>query len=380
MLVNDDEILGDDEGGGFFIDEPVVVVADTEETKKDDVVVDDLKVDDKPADDTTPVVVPTSWLEEANKSFNTSFKTADEFKSILDSYTSLKEKTSKIDQYEALKGSFDSIVEEYKKLDPKNLFSDEVEYKANILRKGNPSINGEVASKIFTIDVEKENPLDIIALDQMINHKSIRSGEVAKTYFLKQNGIDVDDLADLDEFQKLTINVAAEKAAKNILSFREQVSIPDFTATVEELISKANIAKVDEPTFDASVWDGKLGAITSSIDKIEIKDGDKVIYSEAVDAEFKDGFEEVLKEAIVINKLSPTPENEATLRKNALDVYFNENRDFIIKRAIKATELRLTEEFHNKTHADVDLDKVDNSQKPKPVGKTTDLMKEWGYK
>jgi len=378
MLVNEDEILGDDEGGGFFIDEPVVVVPDPIETK-DDVVVDVI-VDDKPKDDTAPVVVPTNWLEEANKSFGTTFSTVDEFKSILDGYTSLKEKTSKIDQYDALKTGFDSLVEEYKKLDPKNLFSDEVEYKANILRKGNPSINGEVASRIFTIDVEKENPLDIIALDQMINHKSIRSGEVAKTYFLKQNGIHVDDLADLDEFQKLTINVAAEKAAKNILSLREQVSIPDFTATVQELVSKAAVARTDEPAFDASVWDGKLGAITSSIDKIEIKDGDKVIYSEAVDAEFRDGFEEVLKEAITINKLSPTPENEATLRKNALDVYFNENRDFIIKRAIKATELRLTEEFHNKTHADVDLDKADTSQKPKPVGKTTDLMKEWGFK
>ena len=374
MLVNDDEILGDDEGGGFFIDEPIVPEVEPIETKPDE----EVKVETETK--TEAVVVPASWLEEANKSFGTTFSTADEFKSILDSYTSLKEKTSKIDQYDALKTSFDSIVEEYKKLDPKNLFSDEVEYKANILRKGNPSINGEVASKIFTIDVEKEDPLDIIALDQMINHKSIRSGEVAKTYFLKQNGIDVDDLADLDEFQKLTINVAAEKAAKNILSLREQVSIPDFTATVQELVSKAVTARTDEPTFDASVWDGKLGAITSSIDKIEIKDGDKVIYSEAVDAEFKDGFEEVLKEAITINKLSPTPENEATLRKNALDVYFNENRDFIIKRAIKATELRLTEEFHNKTHADVDLDKVDNSQKPKPVGKTTDLMKEWGFK
>ena len=378
MLVNDDEILGDDDGAGFFVDEPVVPEVAPIETK-DDVVVD-VTVDDKPKDDTAPVVVPTNWLEEANKSFGTTFSTVDEFKSILDGYTSLKEKTSKIDQYDALKTGFDSLVEEYKKLDPKNLFSDEVEYKANILRKGNPSINGEVASKIFTIDVEKEDPLNIIALDHMINHKSIRSGEAAKTYFLKQNGIDIDDIADLDEYQKMTINVAAEKAAKNILSLREQVSIPDFTATVQELVSKAVTARTDEPTFDASVWDGKLGAITSSIDKIEIKDGDKVIYSEAVDAEFKDGFEEVLKEAITINKLSPTPENEATLRKNALDVYFNENRDFIIKRAIKATELRLTEEFHNKTHADVDLDKVVDGQKPNHVGKTTDLMKEWGYK
>ena len=377
MLVNDDEILGNDDGAGFFIEEPTIPEVAPIETK-DDVV--DVTVDDKPKDDTAPVVVPTNWLEEANKSFGTTFSTADEFKSILDGYTSLKEKSSKIDQYDALKTGFDSLVEEYKKLDPKNLFSDEVEYKANILRKGNPSINGEVASKIFTIDVEKEDPLNIIALDHMINHKSIRSGEAAKTYFLKQNGIDVDDIADLDEFQKLTIDVAAEKAAKNILSLREQVSIPDFTATVQELVSKAVTARTDEPTFDASVWDGKLGAIISSIDKIEIKDGDAVIYSEAIASDFKDGFEDVLKEAIVANRLSPTPENEATLVKNTIDVYFNENRDPFIKRALKAQELRLTEEFHNKTHADVDLDKVDNSQKPKPVGKTTDLMKEWGFK
>lgn len=376
MLVNDDEILGDDEGGGFFVDEPIVPEVTPIETDP----IDEVKVeaDTRPED---VKVEPTqiNWLEEANKSFGTTFSTVDEFKSILDSYTSLKEKTSKIDQYDALKTGFDSLVEEYKKLDPKNLFSDEVEYKANILRKGNPSINGEVASKIFTIDVEKEDPLNIIALDQMINHKSIRSGEVAKTYFLKQNGIDVDDLADLDEFQKLTINVAAEKAAKNILSLREQVSIPDFTATVQELVSKAAATRTDEPTFDASVWDGRLGAIVSSIDKIEIKDGDKVIYSEAIASDFKDGFEDVLKEAIVANRLSPTPENEATLVKNTIDVYFNENRDPFIKRALKAQELRLTEEFHNKTHVDVDLDKVDNSQKPNPVGKTTNLMKEWGY-
>ncbi|MHB8871068.1 MAG: hypothetical protein ACYC5G_01250 [Candidatus Doudnabacteria bacterium] len=375
----DDEILGDDDGSGFFIDEPIVPEVKPIETEvKTDEIKTDVEV--KPIETDKPEPTATNWLEEANKSFGTDFKTEEDFKSILDSYTSLKEKTSKIDQYESLKGSFDRVVEEYKKLDPKNLFTNEVEYKANILRKENPSINGEVASKVFTIDVEKEDPLNIIALDQMINHKSIRSGEAAKTYFLKQNGIDVDDIADLDEYQKMTIDVAAEKATKNILALRNQVSIPNFQATVDEILSNASIAKVDEPTFDASVWDGKLGAITSSIDKIEIKDGDKVIYSEAVDAEFKEGFEEVLKEAIVINRLSPTPENESTLRKNALDVYFNENRDSIIKRAIKATELRLTEEFHNKTHADVDLDKVVDGQKPKPQGRTTDLMKEWGYK
>lgn len=357
---------------------------------------------DKPIEAPSEPVVETKqteqvsgdWLDGFNKSFNGQYKTVDELKSFLDEYGSLKEKVAKIDDYDAiiqdkqkLEKTRDLLIEKYRELkDPKSFFADDIEYKKNQLMKSNPSVNGEVARKALSMDLETSNPLDIIALNMQLTHSKLTGGEVgAKETFLVKHNIDMEvsengdiDLTGLSRAQMNIINLEAEEAAKNILNIRGQVQEPEASKEIEQLISDWMQQK-EEPAFDMTKWDGKIESVVKGVDVYEVKDGDVVLYSEPIDDEFKEGLEEAIREAIVKGKIEPTPENIQTMIAEAKKEYAFENMPSIMKRYKSETELKVKEQLHNKIHNDVDPDKASSTAKP-IEGRTTPLNRVLGIR
>jgi hypothetical protein len=321
-----------------------------------------------------PAEVKTEWLTEFNSTFKTSYGSVDELKTIFDIPTPPEENNAPNAEFEALKQKHEFLINEYRKKDnPLEYFSNEVELKKNLLMKSNPKISGAVAERLFDIDTEKGNPLDIIALDLMLNNKAIKSEEAAKSWFKANHGIDEDSFEDMTEIQRMTIDIEAEKAAKNIMSIREGVVVPT-TKSVDEILAEATFGV--QPEYDIKVWDGKLDSLVKSISEIKIEDGE-FSYSELIDDEFKAGLSDVIKETIIKGKINPTPENIAALRKEAEDIYFLENKASILRRAVNQAQVKMKEEIHKSIHNDADPDKV-TVIPPSSSGKTTNLLKNWG--
>ena len=378
-LINEESIFGDADAefATGFMEEPAVnetPPVEPEDGKETPPV-------EPPADQ--PPVVPDknefNLLQEVNKYLGREYKAVDELKTIIEEYDQLKDKVAKTGDYDIVKAKFEKVLEEYKKLDPKGLFSDDLSLKASMLIKENKGINRDVASKVFDIDLETSNPIDIITLDLMLKNKSLRSGEVAKNYFLKTNGIDVDGLDEMDEFQKVVVNVAAEKAAANILELRNSVTVPDFQKTIDEVLAEVTPTSKEEVVFDTTEWESKLPDVVKDIKTFEIKEAGDVIYSEAIDEDFKAGVADAILEAVKTGKIKYSKENVEKMIQEANDFYWVQNRAAITKRIQSNAELKARESLHKEFHNDTDPDKAHQDVKVTKVMKT-DLMKEWGFR
>lgn len=341
-------------------------------------------VEDKPTDEKqTPKGEEPSFdlLSELNKSLEASYSSIDELKSQIGASTSQEELNGLKASKEALEKKVNLVLEKYKELqNPESFFESEAAFKKSLLLKENPTLNRDVAEKIFTVDLESSNPLDIIALDIMLKHSKIKGGEAgAKEWFLRKNGIDAEDFNwdDLTLAQQNDINIAAEDAANSINTLRDNVKKPEAPKEIEELMAEWE-AQSKEPEFDMTPWDGKIENIVKAIDKYEVKDSDtgEVIYSEAIDDEFKEGLDEAIRDAISKGKIEPTPENIKEITSEAYKIYAAENHEKIAKRMLKEMKLRQTEENHKNLHNDVDPDKI-NPQAAKDEGKTTNMRAFW---
>lgn len=390
--VKEDEVRDLMDLGEFRDDEPfewnpVEETETSEETKTEEPQVE-TKTEEQTQTETS------DWFSELNKSFGTNYSSVDELKSVLGEYGSLKEKVSKIEDFDTLSSRLEKVekernllIEKYRELkDPQSFFADDVEFKRNQLIKSNPSINGEVARKALTMDLGTANPLDIIALSMQLTHSKLSGGEVgAKEAFLLSKGIDVQleddgslDTSALSRAQINIINLEAEKAAKDIASIRDSVQLPESSKEVEELISEWS-AQSQEPQFDMSKWEGKIADVVKGVDVFEIKEADVVLYSEPIDAEFKEGLEDAIKEAISKGKIEPTPENIKILIEEAKKEYAFENMSSIMKRYKSNVELKIKEEQHRQIHNDVDPDKSSTTTKV-TTGRTTPLNRVLGIR
>ena len=390
--VKEDEVKDLMDLGEFREDEPfewnpVEETESSEETKTEETQVE-TKTEEQTQTETS------DWFSELNKSFGTNYNSVDELKSVLGEYGSLKEKVSKIEDFDAISSRLEKVekernllIEKYRELkDPQSFFADDVEFKRNQLIKSNPSINGEVARKALTMDLGTANPLDIIALSMQLTHSKLSGGEVgAKEAFLLSKGIDVQleddgslDTSALSRAQINIINLEAEKAAKDIASIRDSVQLPESSKEVEELISEWS-AQSQEPQFDMSKWEGKIADVVKGVDIFEIKEADVVLYSEPIDAEFKEGLEDAIKEAISKGKIEPTPENIKILIEEAKKEYAFENMSSIMKRYKSNVELKIKEEQHRQIHNDVDPDKSSTTTKV-TTGRTTPLNRVLGIR
>lgn len=363
MFTDEGVILGEPEEGTdtLVVDEKPAESIPIEDASLDEngnKITETVEVE-KPAAD----VPETSWFDTFKKETGTEFENIDTLKEAL--------KPKENPEYETLKAKHERLIEEVKKIqNPKDYFNNDTDAKKYQFLKEHPTVSGEAAGKLFSLDLDKSNPLDIIAVDLMMNHKSLSSEEVAKNWFLRKQGIDPEDYNwdDLDEFQKTDINIAAENAVKNITSLRNSVVMPD-SKTIDDILS-------DVKPFDMKQWDGKVENLVSSVKEMKIED-EGLVYSEKIGDDFRKEVTEFINAAIKQDKLEPTEENIKNLGKQAMDVYFLENKNSIIKRIVDQEVKKAKEDFHKQIHNDADPDKMQMT-KPKGQGKTTNLLTVFG--
>ena len=370
-MFDNNVILGAEEENGLLFPEDTPTPPDE--------LIDTPPVDDGPKNDpiepNKPEEPTFDLVSEINKSFNTNFGDVEALKSVLGANTLPEENNAFKTQYSELEAKHNKLIEEFKKLnDPLSLFGDEFEVKKNALIKTNPALNKDVAGKVLSIDLQNDNPLDIIALDMMLKSKVFKSGEDARALFLKQNGIDVDfAVDDLDVTQKLSIDLAAEKAAQNIEAMRSSVTIPQ-AVNIDQILSE--VTYTPTPDFDITPWNDKVAPLVESIKDFEVKDehGD-VLFTEIVDDEFKQGLNEVIIDTIKVGKMQPTAENIKALADEAIRIYKMENFDKIVRRVKAQIEAREAEKYHKMIHNDQDPDRQTHQMPVK--GKTTNLLELW---
>jgi hypothetical protein len=321
---------------------------------------------------------PAGWLEEFNKSFETNYRSVDEVKSIFGANTKTEEIEALRSQNDTIKAREQKLIEIVKQIqDPQSFFAEEAEFKKNLLLKSNPSVNKDVAGKIFTVDVENANPLDLIVLDMQVSHKRLVGGEAgARETLLAELGIDADfQLEDLTTAQKNQINIRAEKAAQNIVALRDSVQIPQPLKDIESILQEIQPHQAVE--YDMTKWDGKIDSVISKVDFIEIKDGNDVLYKEAIDDDYRNGLKDALAEVIKGKGIDPTPENIKGLVEEAKDFYLKENLPQILKRHKNQIIAEHDKAIHSKLHNDTDPDKQTTVVKP-VSNKATDMWKLMG--
>ena len=366
------DILGGDDSSlykGYFTED----VAEDTETKVEDTtqeaIVESTKVEEVTS---TP---PANWLEEFNKSFQTNYSSVDELKTKFGTTVPSEEIEAIKAQNETLKAREQKLIEIAKGLqDPKSFFPEEVDYKKSLLVKANPSVNKEVAGKVFTVDVENANPLDLIVLDMQLNHKRLVGGEAgARETLLAELGIEADyQWDDLTVAQKNQINIRAEKAAEHISTLRNSVQLPEPMKDIESILQEMQPVKPTE--YDITKWDGKIDSVISKVDFIEIKDGDSLIYKEPIDDEYRSGLRDAIVEVIKAKGIDPTPENINGLVEEAKDFYYKENMSQMFKRFKNQIIADYEKEVHAKLHNDTDPDKAQPPVRPAST-KATDMYK-----
>ena len=369
MFENDDVILGEDEGNGILFPEDKI-------TPPVDPVDSAAVVSPVDQADTPVLSAPTfDLVSEVNRSFNTSFGDVEALKSVLSNNAPPEENNAFKTQFSDLEAKHNKLIEEFKKLnDPLSLFGDEFEVKKNVLIKNNPTINKEVAGKVLSIDVQNDNPLDIIALNMMLTSKVFKSGEDAKALFLKQNGIDVDFTPDdLDVTQRLSIDLAAEKAAQNIEAIRGSVTVPQ-SVNIEQILADAKYEP--EPDFDITPWNDKVAPLVDSVKSFDVKDENGVVlFTEVLDEEFRKGLADVMKNTVVVGKIAYSSDNAKALTDEAVKIYQMEYFEPILKRAISQVRAQEADKYHKLIHNDQDPDR--QGLKVPVTGKTTNLLELW---
>jgi len=364
-----EDIVGEEEDFSFFED-PIIEDKKDEEDVQTDETVSELDVEETKAE----------WLSSFNESTGGSYESVEQLKSFLDEYTSLREKVAQIEANNTQTQSFDieGLKEKLSQIkDPQEFFANDVELKKNLLLKSNPNVNGEVAGKIFDIDLEKADPVDIIVLDTLLKHKRVKGGEAgAKAYVLNKYGLDEGfNWEDLSMADETAINIAAEEAAQHIASVRESVTLPekqDFTKLLEGLQPK------QEAEFDMTPWEGKIEEVLALAKEFSVVDEDGTIYTEPIDQAFIKDSVEVINDTIKKGKIEPTPENIKTMAEEVKKAYFAEDPETIVKRVIKAKEAEWKEAMHKAVHNDTDPDKRINQPKKKATMSDAQIRKALG--
>ena len=381
-------------------DEDAFVAAIQGAAPSEEATTDDIPKEEGAGDDTPPIeekqpdvppVEPTPEItDELVKSLNgaleTSYGSVDELKSILGEYTTLKEKVSQTVDYDEIKAQKEKLEQEKKLLvehfskisNPKEFFADELETKRNQILKENPNINRDVVGKALSIDLDKANPLDVIALNMVLTHSRLEGGEAgAKELLLDKYGLDEDfQWSELTVAQRNKINLDAEEASRHLSEIRD-VKIPESPSDINDLIEQWKTESTPKE-FDMSPWENKVNDVLGLAKTFEVKDGDDVLYSEAIDEAFLKESEEIVKEAIREGKLEPTKENMAILAEGIVEEYLVQKRADILKRHMKQVELKYKDEEHKKIHNDTDPDKPVVKEKI-VTGKTTSLKDVLGY-
>jgi hypothetical protein len=254
----------------------------------------------------------TSWIDEVNKTYGLDYKSADDFKAVL-------ERAKKVDEYEPKFKSYEESESKYKKqiedlqssLNPLSYFSSQESFIAEQLRRQYPDKSPLILQEVVTSDSKKMSDLDVLIKSQMLDTPDLIGGEAgARDYIIDKYGIDHD--TPQEEWSVTTrnkIKIEANQKRKEWEELKSKVQLPKVM-TAEEKEAQAKALK-DEKLNKVK----PLKESFAKFDKFTEKVDDNTIFEFNVPDEYKQEAATMVESFFVDAGLDVTEENVATINK-----------------------------------------------------------------
>jgi hypothetical protein len=193
------------------------------------------ELEEEPVEMPKPKPDATDPVAKINEKFGTEFKTMDDFyaSDIPDSYKNIPGYKKSIDDRNnhiaAMKQRLDELETE---ADPLSHFASPEEYTRQQLLKAHPDLDPAVLSRVVLKDLDKMNPVDLLAMKLRLKDGDIYTTEKeAREAVLAEYEIDEDtSLDELDPLKRNKIKKAAKDARIEMDALKAEVKLPSKEA------------------------------------------------------------------------------------------------------------------------------------------------------
>ena len=314
--------------------------------------------------------VQTDYISSLNTKFNTSFKSDDDLKSVIETASKAQALQEQLKEFETLK----SDIEYYKSgVNPLDYFSNEDAYRVEQFKKTNPDKDPFIAAKLFSLDLNKANDLDLLVQFELLGGMADSEAD-ARILLENKYGIESDsEPKDWTNLTKAQVKRDAIIARREVGDLKSSIKLPDKIdlaskreAEQTALAQKAELLKKG--------WSDVVPKMMTDLKEVAITDTDKdgkeeVLIKYAIDDESKKQMGEEVMDYLISNHKEITEENIKEAAVGIQQQYALRNFAKILKayHTTLATELdrKKDEETHNpnppktevKPPTDVEADK-----------------------
>lgn len=245
----------------------------------------------------------------------------------LEKYVS--EISTKVTEYSTKESDYKKQLEEYrgykeayeKGYDPLQHFSSLEAYKREQLKKEFPQLTIDVAEQIISGDTSKMSPKELLILDLRIANPTLTQSEVEKVINHKY-GIE----EEATEIQNILMKSDSSDAINKINALKSKVKEPEKIdlKALQEKQQKESVELKEKLNAD---WSRGIDQVM--FDKFELTDKvdgkEVVLFSQEVEADFKEAHKKEVHDYLVTNKIPVTPEAIEFAKKELNEMYRREH-------------------------------------------------------
>jgi hypothetical protein len=268
-----------------------------------------------------------SWLDEFNSTHQTSYKTPDEIKSVLEKARKADEYEPKLKEWEQSKKAWEDEKAQLSSLiNPLGYFSSQEAFIAEQLRRQHPDKSPSVLQEIVTQDSKGMNELDVLIKNTLLENPGLIGGEQgAKEMVYDSLGITEDTpMKELPTLVQNKIMAQAKQVRRAWDELKGTVKLPEIKTP--EQMEADKLAKVEERAKVLSTYRDEFSKSEEFVEEIE--EGEVFRYK--LSDEDRRALPEVFNTYMAASGLEPTKENldhlkylseSLTLRNNFKQIY-----------------------------------------------------------
>ncbi len=322
-------------------------------------------------------------VSTVNNYFGSSFKDADEIKSLFEKRSLLSDYETKLaDKDKELQGATEKYNALMDSIDPDKLIPDKEIYAVHQLKEKYPGVDAEILTRIRGTDMATLDKLEGLVMIDKLTVPSNISDKVRKEEILKGLGIEEDDVSQLSENDRYRIEREYARQAKSLNEIKEFQ--PDYGQF--DLVGKKKARQEELDKQYTSLKARNEAAVKSILsDYNETKsfyreDGQERSYSYVVDPKFKEENEARIVEAFT-NAGYDAEKNKDEVRKQIDLEYWLQAKDKIIHDIVKQTITSQKDAAHDEIHSDSPTNTTEAPATQKQVPQTVrDSIKSGGFK
>jgi len=311
-------------------------------------------------------------IESFNKHFQRSFKDEEELKSLFELPDKLKTYEEQVaDKERALQELQEKHNSFLDSIDPEKIFTDKEAITLTQLRQKYPNADMNSITNIRSSDLNSMDKLDALVLIDKLTVPSKASDSVRQSEILKGLGIDSepDDLTENDRYRIEKEYVSKSNVLNEIKDFQPELKKYDFEG--ERLARQERLTQEKEAlkSYNEKALKILLDGFKETKSVFQ-EDGKDHTYTFTVEEEFKTkNFNDIL-DAITTSGFKITTENAQEVARQIDNEYWLQNRDKIVRDAVKQEIAKVKEATHKEIHSDSPINKNEAPEGDKGEAKT----------